>query len=105
MEEDSNGLAVSGDIMICSCGVVHTNNKDYLSYGEADAEVDVDKVAHVDQGPPQCPAGGGREGGREKGKGGRGGKERGGGGGKRGEGERGGRGKEGGGKEGTCKMM
>ena len=65
MEEDSNGLAVSGDIMICSCGVVHTNNKDYLSYGEADAEVDVDEVAHVDQGPPQCPAEVGREGGRE----------------------------------------
>ena len=89
MEEDSNSLAVSGDIIICSCGVVHTNYKDYLRYREADAEVDVDEVTHVDQGPPQCPEGGrGGRGGE-----GKGGEGRGGGGG----GVRGGEGRGGGG--------
>ena len=45
MEEDSNDLAVDGD-RVFTC-LVHSSHKYNLSYGQVDAEIDMDESSQI----------------------------------------------------------
>ena len=45
MEEDSNDLAVDGD-SVFTC-LVHSSHKYNLSYGQADAEIDMNESSQI----------------------------------------------------------